>query len=439
VRVPAIRIIIIMMALAGWIGTHAQVLEIHTPAFANKQVTVTSFRGLDSDTLFSSRLDKDGNAVINMKEDGFILIGLNGKQVYPMIYSMKENQFRLRDNEIPDFTGFPQNSFFLRHLIHRQELLAQSELIKKELITFAADDTLCTALRKKQNSLSNEYQQYDRLYIDSAGFTGAVFISAKNLMESSSGIHTEEELVQKKKEFHQFIHDHYVLISSSDMLQQLAGQCMMMNEYVIVGKKKMETQVEKDICDWIQLLKGHIGKNDIVHYFLRYFISRYMVTMTGFIYEKFPDLSTCPVQHEEITAGTLHKSQAIKRIDASTLDKIITPGEIRKSVWIVMDVACPASIAGQVLLNRFIAEQKIPVSVITVFCGRRPGQGDYHMLPDVKKTIFLPEGISGIGDSDVRIEKYPAFIMINSTKQVENIEYSLAGIRKLLMKLKTAE
>jgi len=432
-------VIMLFISLAGGSRAYSQTLEINAPGFANKNISITAFSGLTTDTLFQSWLDGEGRVVVPIKKEGFILIDLNGKQVYPMIYMKMENRFLLRENGMPDFTGFPQNSFFFRHLIHRNELLNQRRMLDESMRNFSADDSLTKAFQSKQNRISSELLKYSSLCKDSSGYTGSVFISAEQLLESSYGIHTEEELAQKKKEFRQFIHDHYSIISTSDQLQQYANQYMMMNEYVLVGKEKMENQVAQDIGDWKQLLKEHYNGSEVVQYFLHYFISRLMVTMAGSIYEKFPDLSACPVPKEQLHGNKLPITASETRIDVNTLEKLLNPGEKKESIFVIMNVDCPASIAGQVLLNRYIAEQGVSVNVITVFCGKTPGQADYRMIPDPGKTVFMQKVLTGIGDHDLKIQKYPAFVIMNNSGQLGSIDYTLAGIRKKIIKLKTAE
>jgi hypothetical protein len=419
--------------------TRAQDLEIHAHAYPNKEVAVIMFDGLSNDTIFNSWLSSEGKVVVPIKKEGFILIEFNGKQVYPMIYTSKENRFLLGTDGRPDFTGSPQNRFLFRHLARRQVLFNQQMIIREALLTFASDDTLIHAFRVKQSRNEDELMKLGSLYADSSGYTGAVFISSLQLIERSYRIRTTEELAEIKKEFRKFIQNHYSEISSSDLLQQFANQYMMMNEYVVVGKDNMENQVAQDISDWMVLLKDHYTQSDVVHYFLHYFISRMMVTMSGSIFEKFPDLSDCPVHSAtKIRTGSFDSSVKT-RIEGSTMEKLLPQEEHQKSVWVVMDVDCPASIAGQILLNRFITQQKISFNVITVFCGRSPGQDDYRMLPDVKKSVLLPEGLSMIGKTPVNVTKYPAFILMNSSNKIESVDYTLQGIYGKLMKLKNPE
>ncbi len=434
-----IIIIIASLFSSFWFGARAEGLEINAPAFSNKEVVVIMFNGLAIDTLLNSWLDEKGKVIVPIKKEGFILIKLDGKHLYPMFYSTKENKFNLKENGRPDFAGYSQNSFFFRQLILKQSLISKQRVLNEAMMTFSKDDSLIRAFKMKQSSNERKLKQFESLYIDSSEYTGAILISSLQLIETSYSIRSEEELVKIKREFRRFIQEHYNSISSSDMLQQLANQYMMMNEYVIVGKEKMENQIAQDITDWIQLLKEHYSDRDVVQYFLKYFISRTMVTMTAAIYEKLPDLSACPVQNGQVNNKNAIERSSSTEVDATTLAKLIKTADQRETVFIAIDVDCPASIAGQVLLTRVITQNKIPVNVITAFCGRAPEQPEYRIIPDARNPIFLKNGLTILGKTDVKITKYPVFILINSSGQIISIDYTLGEIREKLMKMKNAE
>ncbi|MFC1819248.1 hypothetical protein ACFL0B_09225, partial [Thermodesulfobacteriota bacterium] len=54
-----------------------------------------------------------------------------------------------------------------------------------------------------------------------------LMLQAKELLESSSSVHTVEELTAKKEEFHEFVGKHYERLKHSDMVRRLIAQYFM--------------------------------------------------------------------------------------------------------------------------------------------------------------------------------------------------------------------
>ncbi|MGE5423773.1 MAG: hypothetical protein ACM3N9_00330 [Syntrophothermus sp.] len=389
-------------------------LTVDAPFFAGKKLVVLAFEGLQTDTVWNSCLDDSGHAVIPRIKNDFVLLQFNNSQVYPMLYPGKENRFSLLPDGLPDFSGYPQNDFFMRNLMKKKMIRSRIRVLDESILKFGNDDTLVAALTEKKASLEEAAKRINRLYIDSSMYAGSFLIGAMGILEDSYTIKTEADLAVAKQSFFNFIRSGYRKISGTDMLQQLANQFMMMNEYVVVGKSKMENTVIQDIRDWMVLLDDHYSRAEVLHYFLKYYRSRRMITLSGALVNAFEELASCNVSSRGNGEIILNKPFA-------------------DNLFVLMDVDCPASVAGQVMIHRFLRDQKIHIPSVTVFCGRTPAKDDYHVLPDTANARYFPGGIRKIGSSEIKISSYPAFILINKSGRVKTISYTLKDAERDLM------
>ena len=128
-------------------------------------------------------------------------------------------------------------------------------------------------------------------------------LQAKQLLESTHSIHTIEELTAKKKEFHDFVRDHYDSLQHSDMVRRLIAQYFMMHEYVdyhIEGapatdiKNNYQQAVLEGVGNWLEILKSHIPEHEILNHCVALYYNRSMVTLASLIIENYRDIAYCP-------------------------------------------------------------------------------------------------------------------------------------------------
>lgn len=239
-------------------------LVIHSKTAVN--IELTGYNGLVASSIFKGYLAADGKREINTIYRGLALLIFPDGQRYPVIIG--EESFTLKiDNpaEPPSFADSDENDFFYSMLAGKEP------------------DT-------KQYSFA------------------LLMIQAKQLLDSSNSIQTISQLNDRKKEFQDFVRNHYQDLKHSDMIRRLLSQYFMMHEYVsyhVKGapaadiRKKYRDAVLAGVGSWLKILKNHIPEHEILNYCVSLYYNRSMVTLASLIIENFRDVAYCPGVEKE--------------------------------------------------------------------------------------------------------------------------------------------
>jgi hypothetical protein len=127
-------------------------------------------------------------------------------------------------------------------------------------------------------------------------------IQVKDLLQSSSSVHTVKELRAKKEKFHEFVRKNYESLKHSDMIRQLIAQYFMMHEYVDYHKEdapvtEIRIQYQKEVLNgvgnWFETLKPHLQQQEILNYIVSLYYNRSMVTLASLIIDNFRNVAYC--------------------------------------------------------------------------------------------------------------------------------------------------
>ncbi len=290
-------------------------------------IEVKGYNGLSEIILFKGSLSAGTKETVGTPYRGLGLLVFKQGQHYPLI--LGEQSFTLNINnadKLPAFTGSSENEFFYK-------LLTGAEASPG---------------------------QYD---------FALLMIEAKELLDSSSSIHTVAELKAMKEKFHTFVRTHYQDLQHSDMLRRLIGQYFMMHEYVdyhIKGAPASDIQVQykKAVIDgvgnWLEILKTHIPGHEIVNYCISLYYNRGMVALASRIIVNFRDIALCPGDEKQTISFpddlliTKANEKRAQRLDTFKGDKIIA----------FVSEDCPVSMVETVMKVRQLAAQKKNVTVI---------------------------------------------------------------------------
>ena len=252
---------------------------------------------------------------------GLVLLRFDQGQQYPVIIGENSFTLHIKDaNTLPSFTGSAENTYFY------------------ELLTKTDPGPV----------------QYD---------FPLLMIQAKRLLDSSSSIHSVDELSAMKEKFHGFVNSHYQSLQHSDMLTRLIDQYFMMHEYVdfhIQGapasdiQTRYEKAVNHGVAEWIELLKPHIPGHEVLNYCVSLYYNRSMVSLAHHIMNNFKTLAYCPGN----TQKSFSVPEELSVIDADGNKKgLVKDYQNRRVISFVSD-DCPVSMVATVARARRLAIQE---------------------------------------------------------------------------------
>lgn len=211
----------------------------------------------------------------------------------------------------------------------------------------------------------------DKIPVPSQYPFAALMIQAKNLLDSSHAFRTVAELQARKKEYCQFVTEHFPRLKHSDMIRRLIAQSFMMHEYVdyhVDGapatdiKKRYQQEVLKGVADWLEVLSPHISKQEILNYCVSLYYKRSMITLASLITDKFKGDSYCPGG----TTKTLTFPDDLQLLDTGK-NKRKTLATIKgKKLLAFVSEQCPISMAATIIKARRMADEKQPIPLLVV-------------------------------------------------------------------------
>jgi hypothetical protein len=408
-------------------------IELSLPAAAGQEISVFGYDGFQTDTLPRIKLDSLGAGKVRMKYRGFILIKLPGGQQYPLIVNNKKTFFGLRNMDVlPEFRDDAENRFLYYYLTIKGRTARQSELLDESLTFITDNDTSRNGLMKEKVMLEEEKKKLVKIFADSSKYLAAVILQAKSLMETTYGINSREELKESKDAFFSFILDHFGELRHTDMLQQMAAQFMMMNEYVKWDHDfPFEKGVISDVGVWIDKIGNRIPPDDIVNYFLRFYLGRSMVSLSGTITFSYNEYLKCPAKktsqpHAKEINGTFdirHSSDPKLEI---SLDKMMG----NNKVLFFYKEGCPACIVEQIMLNRRLREQQSTVPYITVFLPGETNKGLAVLTRLQSEQFYYLE--SDRLYQKAGIDQYPSLVVLSSDNKVIRKYYRLEDMQRYI-------
>jgi hypothetical protein len=318
---------LLLFVFLGMTGTEVALASFIIQSREAVDIEVKGYNGLNEIILFKGRLSAGTKETVDTPYHGLGLLVFEKGQHYPVILGKQSFTLNMNNaDKLPVFIGSSENEFFYK------------------LLTDVEPGPV----------------QYD---------FALLMIEAKELLDSSSSIHTVAELKAMKEKFHTFVRSHYQNLQHSDMLRRLIGQYFMMHEYVdyhIKGAPASDIQVRYKkaviggVGNWLEILKTHIPEHEIVNYCVSLYYNRGMVTLASRIIVNFRDVAYCPGD-EKVKISFAKNLPMIKgnekraqRLDTCKNNKIIA----------FVSEDCPVSMVETVMKVRQLAAQKKNVTVI---------------------------------------------------------------------------
>lgn len=321
-------ILILLFLLCGAGASAEATLTLHCQSAVDLELV--GYDGLAEIPLYKGNIGAGGKQEIATPYQGLALLRFPAGQGYPVL--LGEGSFTLNiagPAEPPSFAGSAESETFYRWL--------------------AGGDP-------SENADSRD--DFSRL-----------MIQAKQLLESSSSIHTLPELAAKKVEFLALVRDQYQSLRHSDMIRRLVAQYFMMHEYVDYHsdgvpateiKARYQEEVLQGVANWLAVLAPHLPRHEIVNYCLSLYYERSMVTLAALIADRFQDDAFCPGVSRE--KWTFPPDLSVTGVDGAGETKLAAiPGS--KVIAFVAD-DCPASMAATVVRARQSADGNKGVRVI---------------------------------------------------------------------------
>lgn len=313
---------VIATALSGCASSTGK-LTVHSQAVVD--IELIGYRGLTETSIFKGEMAANAEHQILTPYHGLALLSFTGGQRYPVILGDEPFTLNISDpSQPPAFTDSIQNNYLYKSL--------------------SGGDPV-----PKQYDFAN------------------LMIQAKELLESTHSIKTTEELIAKKKEFHEFVGKHYEMLQYSDMVKRLIAQYFMMHEYVdyhIKGapatdiKAQYQKAIINGVSSWLEILKTHIPEHEVLNYCVSLYYNRGMVTLASVIVDNFKESAYCPGEEKE----TFSFPDGMMITDGSTEKKLVDfNGD--KLITFVSD-ECPVSMVEAVSKARKLSNQKVGVQLI---------------------------------------------------------------------------
>ena len=317
--------LVVLLLISGEVARASFIIQSREAV----DIEVKGYNGLSEIILFKGSLRAGTKETVGTPYRGLGLLVFKQGQHYPLI--LGEQSFTLNINnadKLPTFIGSSENEFFYK-------LLTGAEASPG---------------------------QYD---------FALLMIEAKELLDSSSSIHTVAELKAMKEKFHTFVRTHYQNLQHSDMLMRLIGQYFMMHEYIdyhIKGAPASDIQVQykKAVIDgvgnWLEILKTHIPEHEIVNYCISLYYNRGMVALASRIIANFRDVAYCPGSLQK--SVTLPKGLSVTDVNGNRKG-VLNDFENNVVISFVSD-DCPVSMVETVVKARQLAARNKDAKLIVV-------------------------------------------------------------------------
>lgn len=293
----------------------------------NVNIELKGYSGLIHTSLFEGRIVADGKQIVDTPYHGLALLVFTEGQRYPVIIGEKSFILNIKDPDtLPSFTKSVENEFFYK------------------LLTGAEPGNA----------------QYD---------FPLLMIEAKQLLDSSSSIHTVNELAAMKERFHTFVSTHYQNLQHSDMLMRLLGQYFMMHEYIdfhIEGAPASDIQVQykkavvSGVGNWLEILKTDIPEHEILNYCVSLYYNRSMVSLAHQIVSNFRDIAYC----SENIQKSISLPEDLSVTDADGNRKGVVKDFGNNVLIAFVSDECPVSMVEAVVRARKLAVQEKDVKLI---------------------------------------------------------------------------
>lgn len=292
-------------------------------------IELTGFNSFSDISLFHGNIAAETNREIDTVYRGLALLVFKDGQTYPVIIGDYSFTIEITGSgQPPSFSSQRENDFFYREL---------------------SGDNL---------ELAPTQYSFARL-----------MIQAKQLLKSSHGIKTVTELSARKKEFHEFVGEHYHSLKHSDMVRRIIDQYFMMHEYVNYHSEgapasdiriKYQQAVLEGVGNWLELLSPHIPDHEILNYCVSLYYKRSMVSLASTIMNNFQDIAYCPGSEDSL----INLADDLL-ITGSGKNREVRLGDIKgdKVISFVSD-DCPVSMVATVTMVRKLAAKKINVPII---------------------------------------------------------------------------
>ncbi len=431
-------LILIFIFFSNTLYSQKYVLYINSPLDSGAVVKVLAYDYFKSDTAGIFKLNNKGCGTFIHNYQGFSLIYIGHNKQFPLILQGASNTLKINpQNGMPEFVNDKENDFLYRHLIQRDQIYRKEMAVNESFKFFNEDDPFYPELVAEKTRLELLEQSYNKSLYDSSGLFSATLLLARELMETSYGIRTQAELNNRKAAFLEFIKANLKTLRHSDMLQQLARQYVMMNEYISGNQYNDYDQIIKDIDDWIKYFGKHIGNKETVEFFMNFYAGRSMFSMAGKIANRYPEVIICKVKLKKIkTKGQTFSELDVKLSKGSDNSvKLKNIPSTHKILYFYKD-DCIASLVQNVMLYRYISSKTYNIPAITVF-QEGAASKNIELLGKISPGVFhYTENNAAF--KLAHIKKTPYYILLDGEnkkeKKFDNFEKLKIYIEKKLGK-----
>lgn len=431
------KLITYFLLISTFTDLNAQLKSVvfSVPPTTKVSIQLLAYNGFKTDSFQNVNLDQSGIGKVNIKYSGFALIKMsNGKQ-YPIIIKNKNTQFIISDyDSIPVFTDDDENTFLYQNLLEKEQLLRKKILLADALSFFKDTDPFFSVLNEEKNIIETNNKHLKNKIANNTEYMAATLLNAKLLIEAINTIRTDAELNATKEVFISFINKNFNHLIHSDMIQQMAVQYVMMNEYVLIGQENHYKQVTTDIGDWINNFRKKIPPEDIVNFFIKFYLGRSMVGLTAMISREYKEYSKCePISNRnKISDSLLQISDSLNISLSVNKNFSVRLNEMGKTAKILFlfQPDCPVCFVQQLMLGNYLQEQNQRIPAITVF----PDEDITHplsVLAKLQKEAFYYTKYCSLYQN-ANIDKYPAYLVLGKDNSIQQKFYMLEDLKKYI-------
>lgn len=426
-----INFAIVFILLTKTSYSQQSVFKVVSASDAEAIVSVVGYNYFSYDTIGSVKLDKNGVATLNHKYQGFALVTIGNSKQYPIILKGSSNSLNITsEEELPVFYNDNENNFLFRNLIAKDRLYRKTMSIDESLKGFMEDDPVYPILLSEKAKLDMMKNSYNKSLIDSSFYFAAKLLLAKELIETTYGIRTQDELKDRKSAFLEFIKSNLKILKHSDMLQQFGSQYVMMNEYVVTGQSNHYEQVINDVDKWVKYFGKEIGTKPIVEFFMNAYAGRSMLGMAGRISSAYSKEVACKVNLKKLNS----KGKSFAEIDvklskrSSNTVKLKSIPSSYKILYFYKD-NCPVALVQNIILSRYMSSKMYQIPVLTIFDAN--AENTVKLLGRLKpETFYYTEDKSLF--KLAKIKKAPSYILLNKENKKEKKFNDLEKMKKYL-------
>jgi len=391
-----------------------QVLQIKLTGSAGKKITVTGFSGMREEKLAEMTMNSEGVAKYSGDYQGFLLLEIENKGLFPVILEQNQVTFSLDEKGFPRFTD-RENSRLYEALNRKNTSEHKRMTLRENLSYFRENDPYYPVLKRKQKELDSVKVNYESGIMNEKSSLAGLIMQGRQVIESTYGIRTKEQLDERKKAMLDFLSANYKQLYHSDIFRQTAFQYAMMNEYVAKSREEHYKYVIADIKDWIDRLNGKLTPEEITGFFLEMAVGRRMISLGSVILENYAGYTGCTVKNVPATKHgvfpdiTLHLWKS--KETGMPLSKL---GEGKK-LLIFYDEDCVFCLPAHVRMMNLLENNAQSINVITVFTGKKsPVELEELELPRQFNYWYYDDPAAGATlSSNLGIKKYPAFVILD--------------------------